>query len=245
MSSALERLDRRLMCAPPLVRAGVIAFTLLVMLAFSLPHVPRVAVDYSRVPLLNRINQPDTYGTDTIADTYESKVILNDVRDMYTKRRLDQTPLEAATWSKAASAPYPPAVLLVEAGLYAVGQRLGIGLYGMVLLLAVAVLGTSLWYCLRTRWYLFPLLYLNFSYFSERFVFVQDGSYLVMLCVVMAALVLARAGRSGSHPLVAVATAMKLSPLFYATELFRMRPREAAIFVAILVAGLALPFFIW
>jgi hypothetical protein len=245
MSSALERIDRRLMLASPFVRAAVTVLTLLVMVAVSVPHVPRTAVDYSRLPLLNRISQPETYGTDTIADTYESKVILNDVRDMYTKRRLEQTPLEGQTWSKAASAPYPPAVLLTEAGLYAVGERLGVGLYGMVLLLAVAFLGMSLWYCLQTRWYLFPLLYLNFAYFSERFVYVQDGSYLVMLCVVMAALLLARARRPGSHALMALAITMKVSPLFYATELLRMRRRDAALFAAIVTVGLVVPFLLW
>jgi hypothetical protein len=242
---SLERIDRVLMRAPTTVRASVITLTLLVMLAFSLPHVPRVAVDYRTWPVLNRIDQPEMYGTDTIADTYESKVILNDVRDMYTKRQLEQTPLEAETWSKEASAPYPPAVLLAEAGLLAIGERLGVGLYGMVLLLALAFLAMSLWYCVQTRWYLFPLLYLNFSYFSERFVHVQDGSYLVMLCVVMAALLLARTRRPGSHALMAVATVMKISPLFYATEVARMRRRDAAIFVAILVAGLLLPFVVW
>jgi hypothetical protein len=242
---SLERIDRVLMRAPAAVRAGAIALTCLAMLAFSLPHVPRIAIDYRTWPVLNRIDQPEMYGTDTIADTYESKVILNDVRDMYTKRQVEQTPLEAATWSKEASAPYPPAVLLAEAGLFALGERLGVGLYGMVLLLALAFLGMSLWYCLQTRWYLFPLLYLNFSYFSERFVHVQDGSYLVMLCVVMAAVLLARTRRPGPHALMALATVMKLSPLFYATEVARMRRRDAAIFVAILVAGLLLPFAIW
>lgn len=245
MPSLLERIDRALMRTPPGVRASAIVLTVLVMIATSLPHVPRVALDYAHVPLLNRIEQPEHYGTDTIADTYESKVILNDVRDMYTKRRLEQTPLEAETWSKAASAPYPPAVLLAEAGLHAIGTRLGIGLYGMVLLLAFAFLGMSLWYCLQTRWYLFPLLYLNFGYFGERFVHVQDGSYLVMLCVIMAALLLARARRSGPHALMALAITMKLSPLFYATELLRMRTRDAAVFVAILAAGLVLPFVVW
>ncbi len=245
MPSLLERIDRLLMRTSPAVRAGVIVLTLLVMLGFSLPHVPRVAVDYTTLPLLNRIAQRDTYGTDTIADTYESKVIANDLRDMYTKRQLEQTPLEAQTWSKAASAPYPPAVLLAETALYAIGTRLGIGLYGMVLCLALAFLGMSLWYCLQTRWYLFPLLYLNFAYFSERFVYVQDGSYLVMLCVVMVALVVARARPAASHALMAVAIAMKLSPVFYATELLRMRRRDAVLFVAIVTAGLILPFFIW
>ena len=77
------------------------------------------------------------------------------------------------------------------------GDALGIGLYGMVAGLALLFLGLSLIYFLRTRWYLFPLLYLNFSYFGERFFYVQDGSYLVMLTVVMAALFAARrvAGR--------------------------------------------------
>ncbi|MEO8482385.1 MAG: hypothetical protein ABI634_09270 [Acidobacteriota bacterium] len=224
---------------------SVIAITLMVMLAGSLPKVPRAFVNYARLPVLNRLPQPEAYGTDTIADTYEAKVILNDVSDMYTKRRLDQTPLEAQTWSEEASAPYPPAVLLAEAGLHAVGERLGIGLYGMVLLLAVAFIGMSLWYCLQTRWYLFPLLYLNFGYFSERFVHVQDGSYLVMLCVVMAALLLARARRPGPHALIALAITMKVSPLFYVTELLRMRRRDAAVFVAILAAGLLLPYFVW
>lgn len=245
MPSVLCRVDDRLMRVSSLGRAVLIGVTLLVMLGFSLPHVPRVAVDYTALPLLNGIAQPDTYGTDTIADTYESKVIVNDVRDMYTKRQLEQTPLEAQTWSKAASAPYPPAVLLAETALYAIGTRLGIGLYGMVLGLAVAFLGMSLWYCLQTRWYLFPLLYLNFAYFSERFVYVQDGSYLVMLCVVMVALLLARASLAGSHALMAVAIAMKLSPIFYATELLRLRRRDAVLFVAIVAVGLVLPFFIW
>ena len=229
----------------PTGRASVIGVTLLIVLAVSLPKVPRTFIDYASVPLLSRVSQPETFGTDTIADTYESKVILNDVRDMYTKQQLAQTPLEAQTWSKEASAPYPPAVLLAEAGLYAIGERIGIGLYGMVLVLALAFLGMSLWYCLRTRWYLFPLLYLNFSYFSGRFVYVQDGSYLVMLCVVMAALLLARARKPGSHALMALAIAMKVSPLFYAMEVFRMRRRDAAFFILILAAGLVLPYFIW
>jgi len=229
----------------PTGRASVIGVTLLIVLAVSLPKVPRTFIDYASVPLLSRVSQPETFGTDTIADTYESKVILNDVRDMYTKQQLAQTPFEAQTWSKEASAPYPPAVLLAEAGLYAIGERIGIGLYGMVLVLALAFLGMSLWYCLQTRWYLFPLLYLNFSYFSGRFVYVQDGSYLVMLCVVMAALLLARARKPGSHALMALAIAMKVSPLFYAMEVFRMRRRDAAFFILILAAGLVLPYFIW
>jgi hypothetical protein len=90
------------------------------------------------------------------------------------------------------------------------------------------------------------LLYLNFAYFSERFVAVQDGSYLVMLVVVMCALLLARAGRSGaSHLAVAVATTMKLSPLFYAAHVAKMRAAHAAAFASILCAGLILPVAIW
>src|SRR6188472_4603985 len=115
---------------------------------------------------------------------------------MYTKARLEQTPLEKATWTREESAPYPPAGLLTTAGLYAIGAATGIQFYGMVLLLAALFVALSLWYFLNTRWYLFPLLYLNFAYFGHRFVYVQDDSYLAMLVVVMLALVIARSKRS-------------------------------------------------
>ena len=188
--------------------------------------------------------QYETYGTDTIGDSYVAKVVLNDPLDMYTKARLEQTPLEKATWSREASAPYPPAGLLTAAGLYAIGAATGIEFYGMVLLLAVLFVALSLWYFLRTRWYLFPLLYLNFSYFGHRFVYVQDDSYLAMLVVVMIALVLARARREASHLLMAIAITMKLSPAAYAWHILTMRRRTAMLFAAILFVGLVFPYFI-
>jgi hypothetical protein len=115
----------------------------------------------------------------------------------------------------------------------------------MVLLLATVFVGGSLAYFWQTRWYLFPLLYLNFIYFSERFVHVQDGSYLLMLVVVLAALWLARAGRRGSHVLMAVATTLKLSPLYYLRYLQAMPRGTAARYVAILLVGLVLPYAIF
>ncbi len=227
-------------------RVAVITLTLAVMVAVGLPNVPRAYLDLSRVPLIGNVQQPETFGTDTIADMYESKVVLHDVADMYTKAELPQTPLEAETWSREASAPYPPAVLLAEAALYVAGERTGLGFYGMVLLLACTFIGLSLWYCLQTRWYLFPLLYLNFGYFGRRFVYVQDGSYLVMLVVVMAALLLARRGRrTACHALMALAVTMKLSPLYYVRHVPRMRRPAAVLFVGILLAGLVLPYFLW
>ncbi len=222
----VDRLDARLLSISTRVRAVVIVLTLISMAATVLPKMPR-------------------YGTDTIADTYEAKVVRNDVADMYTKAKVDQTPLEAATWSKEASSPYPPATLLTLAALAACGDALGIGLYGMVSILALVFLGLSLRYFLRTRWYLFPLLYVNFSYFGDRFFFVQDGSYLVMLTVVMAALLAARRFPSAAHTLMAVAITMKLSPLYYVRHLRAMPRPVAAAFVAIVVAGLVAPYVIW
>ena len=81
---------------------------------------------------------------------------MNDPLDMYTKARLEQTPLEKATWTREASAPYPPAALLTAAGLYAIGEATGIGFYGMVLLLAALFVGLSLWDFLHTRCTSFP-----------------------------------------------------------------------------------------
>ena len=241
----LRRLDARLLAVPRRLQSLAIALTIAVMVVVSLPHVPRVWVDYSRMPILNRIEQPDTYGPDTIGDRYEARVVLNDVADMYTKRQVEQTPEEASHWSKEASAPYPPVVLLAEAALHALGDRTGLEFYGLILVLACLFIALSALYCARTRWYLFPLLYLNFAYFSYRFVYVQDNTYLIMLVTVMAALWLARAGRPACHALMALAITMKLSPLYYVRYLPTMKRSHAAIVVAILTVGLVAPYFIW
>ena len=242
---SLNECDARLLAVSKRTQYLVLALTIAVMIGVGLPNVPRQYIDYSRTPILSRIHQHETYGTDTISDMYESKVVLNDPGDMYTKRKLDQTPLEAATWSKEASAPYPPVVLLTEAGLYALGEWTGIGFYGLILILACVFLALSAWYFLQTRWYLFPVLYLNFSYLGNRFVYVQDNTYIIMLVVIMAALVLARYRNEASHALMAVAITMKLSPLYYATNIARMKRWMAVLFVAIVILGLVLPYGVW
>lgn len=238
-------LDAWLMSAPGWLRGLAVFATLLVMVSVSIGNVPRQYLDFSRIPLLSHIEQQESYGTDTVADMYVARVILNDIGDMYTKEKIEQTPIEARTWSKQASAPYPPVVLMAEAGLYALGEWTGIGFYGMVLGLACLFIALSLAYFLATRWYLFPLLYLNFSYLSDRFVHVQDGTYLVMLVVVMAALMLARRRHESCHVLVALATTMKLSPLYYAKNVLGMRRGTGILYAAIIVSGLVLPWFIW
>ena len=251
---AAAAVDRFLLRVNRPVQYTVIAATVLHMIAVAIPNVPRPYVDYARFPLLSGVHQYDTYGTDTIGNSYVAKVVLNDPLDMYTKARLEQTPLEKATWTREASAPYPPAALLTAAGLYAIGAATGIGFYGMVLLLAALFVALSLWYFLNTRWYLFPLLYLNFAYFGYRFVYVQDDTYLAMLVVVMIALVIARGARGArrgpleaqaSHLLMALAITMKLSPVAYAWQMLTMRRGTAMIFAAILFAGFVLPYFIW
>jgi len=218
------------------------------MTAATLPRIPRPAVDFSRWPLLAGITQPDEFGTDTIADMYETRVVRHDLRDMYTKRGVEQTPLEAATWSREASSPYPPVALLGLAALAAMGDAAGVGLYGAVSALALVFLAGSLAYFLRTRWYLFPLLYLNFSYVADRFFHVQDGSYLLMLVVVLAALALARRRSTAAHLLMALAITIKLSPLFYLARLRSLRsirPAVAAAVAGLVLAGLLLPWLIW
>lgn len=238
-------LDALLLAAPRPLQYVVIALTFVGLILTCLPHVPRAYVDYARVPLLAGVPQPDTYGPDTIGAMYAAKVVLNDVADMYTRGKLEQTPLERATWSKVASAPYPPATLLGFAGLYAAGEWTGIGYYGAVLLLAAAFLVMSAWYFLDTRWYLFPVLYANSVYFGERFTYVQDGSYLMMLAVVMVAMIFARRGWPGGHSLMALAIVLKLSPLAYLKSLGEMTRTTQLLFVAILFGGLVLPVLLW
>jgi len=164
-----RQLDTLLLRAPRRLQYAIVALTFVGMILTSLPHVPRVYVDYADVPLLAQVAQPDTYGSDTIGAMYVAKVALNDVADLYAREHVEQTALERATWSKEASAPYPPATLLGFAALYAAGEWTGVGYYGAVLVLAGVFLAMSAWYFLDSRWYLFPALYANFAYFGERF----------------------------------------------------------------------------
>jgi hypothetical protein len=241
----VRRLDAWLLSRPSWVKATILLLTLASMTVSALHRIPRPFLDLSRWPVLAGISQPAEYGTDTIADRYEARVVRHEVRDMYTKRLTDQTPLEAATWTKEASSPYPPATLLALAALSAAGDAAGVGLYGAICTLAVAFLALSLIYFVKTRWYLFPLLYLNFSYVAERFFSVQDGSYLVMLTLIMSALFLARRFASASVLLMATAIVTKLSPIYFARYLTAMPRRTAIAFVTILIAGLVLPYFVW
>jgi hypothetical protein len=155
-----------------------------------------------------------------------------------------QTPLEAQTWTREASAPYPPVGLLVEAAIYWVGEKTGVGFYGLMLCLAGIFVVQAALYCFTTRWYVFPLLGVSGLYFGYRFTYVQDCTYLILLVAVMAALELAKRRASAAHLLMAFAIAVKVSPLYYAMNLPRMRPWAATVFVAALVAGFVLPYFI-
>lgn len=238
-------MDAALRRAPRLVQYAVILATMLGMVAVALREVPRDYADFSNVSWLPPIDQRQQVGPDTVALMYASKVILNDPWDMYRRAHLEQTALEAATWSKEASGPYPPILLLAAAGIYAAGEGLGIGYYGALLIL----LGMFVWlvaaYCLRRCWYVFPLLFANFTYFGHRFVAVQDGTYLIMLTVVMAALHVVHRRPAWGHPLVALAIAMKLSPAYYLKNLIGQSWRSVLIVGAILLAGFVLPIAIW
>jgi hypothetical protein len=235
---ALLGLDRRL-------QASLVALAMIGCGIVAVPWVPRPFLDYSQIAWLARVPQPGTFGTDTLSDMYEARVVRNDVRDMYAKRLVEQTALEASVWSKEASGPYPPVTLLSLAALDAVGERIGIGLYGFVLGLAGIFLVSSAVYCLKTRWYLFPLMCVNASYIAERFVYVQDNSYLLVLVVMMAALFCARRHSTAAHVLVAIAITMKLSPLYYLKNVPGMSRGTAVLVLGIVVAGLLLPLLLW
>ena len=237
--------DERLMRCRPATQRLIILAVIATLTGVSLSYVPRSYWSYDHIPVLRFIDQPTDYGTDTIADMYEAKVVLHDWRDMYVKAGVEQTPLEARTWSKAASAPYPPAALLVEAALFWIGEQTGVGFYGLVLTLAAVWVILAALYCLRTRWYVFPLLGISGIYFSYRFTYVQDATYLIMLVLLVTALGLARRRPDATHLLMALAIAVKVSPVFYASNLLRMRRPIAVAFVALLVLAFVVPYFIW
>ena len=171
-------------------------------------------------------------------------MVLNNPRDMYTKALVEQAPEEARAWSKAASAPYPPTALFIDAGLYWIGAKSGIGYYGMILLLAAFFHLAALYYCLRTRWYVFLLIAICGFFFSERFAYVQDCTYLIFLAVVMTALLVARQRPSMAIGLTGLAIDIKLLPLFFLTSVTAMRRTQAVWLIAIVAAGLVLPYFL-
>jgi len=239
-----ETLDRRLLSVPRWLQVGCVAAAVAACVAVGIHDVPRPYVDYSRT-VLRGVPQPLTYGPDTIADVYESSVVLNDPSDMYTKRRQAQTAIEAATWSKTASSPYPPAALLALAAVDAVGTRTGVGFYGVMLILACLFLSACAIYCLQTRWYVFLVMCVNAPYIAERLVYVQDDTYLLMLLLIMGAMFLARARRPICHLFMAIAIAVKLAPLYYLKNVFSVGWPRAVLMVGIVTLGLVLPYFLW
>jgi hypothetical protein len=240
----LAAVDARLMACRRRTQSALVAITWIAVVLTCVPYVPRAYLDYAGIPLLRHVAQAEQYGTDTIADMYEAKVVLHDWRDMYTKRGVGQTPLEARTWSRAASAPYPPAALLLEAALYWLGARTGVGFYGLILGLALVFFVQAAVYCLRTRWYVFPLMAVSGVYFTYRFTAVQDGTYLLMLVAIMAALLSARRAAAATHYLMGLAIAIKVSPVYYATYLRQMRPAHAIGVVMLLLTAFVLPYFL-
>jgi hypothetical protein len=135
--------------------------------------------------------------------------------------------------------------LLTEAGISWLGETTGVGFYGLILALAALFVAQLAWYCLSTRWYVFPLLGVLGLYFGYRFTYVQDCTYLIMLVTLMTALGLARRQSGLADLAVALATAVKLSPLYYASNLLRMRRPIALAFVAILIVALIVPYFVF
>ena len=91
---AAAAVDRFLLRANRRVQYTVIAVTVLQMIAVAIPNVPRPYLDYSRFPLLSGVHQNDSYGTETIGNSYVAKVVLNDPLDMYTKAHRADTARE-------------------------------------------------------------------------------------------------------------------------------------------------------
>jgi hypothetical protein len=80
----LVAVDRRLLTCGPASQRLIIGLVAAGLTLMCLAYVPRAYVEYARLPLLHHVQQPETYGTDTIADMYEARVVLHDWRDMYT-----------------------------------------------------------------------------------------------------------------------------------------------------------------
>src|SRR5260221_2465677 len=88
-------LDAWLLAVPRRAQYLAVLLALLVCVAVGVLEDPRPYLDFSRRPILNRIHQNATYGTDTLADVYVAQVVLNPHPDAYTHAQLDLTSLRA------------------------------------------------------------------------------------------------------------------------------------------------------
>jgi hypothetical protein len=236
MTSALARLDAWLLARPTSVRAVVIALTLLFALVVRLSFVPVAYHDFGA------LNRGSEYGNDYYSDTYGARAVYNHPSDMYTRRLTEQT-LAETYWPKRSVAPYPPAALLLLAGVHAVGEALGIGFYGVLMGLDALLVGLVLAYALRTRWYLFPLVELN-VFLAYRFWGVGScNGLLVVLCLMLGVFV-ARAKPVLGVLLGVFAVCLKLTPVFFLTNFLRFRRSAQLVAAVLLSAGFVLPFFV-
>jgi hypothetical protein len=236
MTSTLARLDAWLLARPTSVRALVIGLTLLFALAVRLSYVPVGYHDFGA------LNQGSDYGNDYYSDTYGARATYNHPSDMYTRRLTEQTQAEKY-WPKRSVAPYPPAALLVLAGVHALGEATGGGLYGVLIGLDTLLVGSMLAYALRTRWYLFPLVQLN-VFLAYRYWGVGScNGLLVVLCLMLGVLV-ARARPLLGTSLGVFAVCLKLTPVFFLTNFLRFDRRARVVAALLLFAGFVLPLFL-
>lgn len=231
---ALRALDARLMAIRGSRRAMVLVLTGVALVVIRLWMVPAEVLDTG-------FNRTELIGMDYWADSYVGRVVANHPRDMYLKVETPQLGRETR-WTKPAAAPYPPFALLFFGGMHLAGVATGLGFYGMLVLVEAAFLTLALVYCLRTRWYLFPLTYLN-AFLALRVYWVGGASNILVLLLMMVALLLARVRSPWAQVVMALSIVTKVTPAFYLVQLRRWAGWTRALVVLVLATGLVLPLF--
>jgi hypothetical protein len=233
----LTRWDAWLMARGAAIRVAVLGVTLAFALVVRLSYVP---VSYHDFGWLNRGTD---YGCDYYSDAYGARTVYNHPLDMYTRRLTEQTRPEMY-WPKRSVAPYPPAELLLLAGAHALGEKTGIGLYGMLMAVDALLVLSTLGYSLVTRWYLFPLVELN-VFLAYRFWGIGSFNGLFVLLFLTLGVILARRRPALGILSAVFAVCLKLTPIFFLTNFLRFRRGTALAAGALLFAGFVLPLFVF
>src|ERR1051325_4907334 len=144
MTSAFARWDAWLLARPWSFRLVVLGLTLAFALVVRLSYVPASYRDFGA------INRGQDYGNDYYSDAYGARTTYNHPSDMYTRRLTEQMPAEKY-WPKRSVAPYPPLALFLLAGVHAIGEATGGGLYGVLMALDALLIALMLYYSLQTR----------------------------------------------------------------------------------------------
>jgi len=206
---------------------------------FPLTRIRFVLIVMILALVLRAVYIPTQMPADFYADSYESRVVLNDIGDMYTKDNTNQTSTESSYWTKEESSPYPPFSLLLLAGIHLIsGSNLWLG----VVIIELIFIALFAFLCYRNRYErMLPFLTLN-PFIVFRVWHQMDTTYMLMVYPIVIAFFMALSRRRViSSSIMALSFCIKLAPVYFFRFFPKLGWKERVVLIAIPLFLLVLP----